>query len=103
MDGAKVAEAQSALLEQPPRRGRSSKSGTWLWWMKQGLGTLHGMVRRALADTSSVGGDGVCQKLYRSLHPSTFIESTMSMGAERRLDSDLMWETADCHSTLSRL
>ena len=103
MDGANVAEAQSALLEQPPRRGRSSKSGTWLWWMKQGLRTRPGMVTRALADNSSVGGDGVCQKLYRSLHPSTFIESTMSMGAERRLDSDLMWETADCHSILSRL
>ena len=103
MDGANVAEAQSALLEQPPRRGRSSKSGTWLWWMKQGLRTLHGMGTRALADTLSVGGDGVCQKLYRSLHPSTFIEPTMSMGAERRFDSDLMWETADCHSILSRL
>ena len=94
MDGANAAEAQSALLAQPPRRGRSSKSGTWMWWMKQGLRTLHGIVTRALVNTLSVGGDGACQKnIARSIHrPSlTFIDPTMSMGAERRLDSDLRW------------
>ena len=76
MDGANITMVQSALLEPPPRRGRSSKSEAWLCSMKQGLRTLHDMATCARAYHSSVGGDGVCDMIY--LAPSIDFHRTIN-------------------------